>query len=175
MRIDHNRHHFTQTYPTCGERRRLPLGHQSLVPRGLKLQTKVVNVTKKRYDLHNENLLGRGVLVALTTVLKRSLVSYSSRSAQLVDFIKQLRRTQVHTELSFRCSRMRFRNSRTCARYGAMMATETTPFVLAIRVATISSARSAVVVFCQLPWADSHFAAFCLLFVSTSTTAHPDS
>src|SRR5215204_6260915 len=98
MRIDHNRHHFTQTYPTCGERRRLPLGHQSLVPRGLKLQTKVVNVTKKRYDLHNENLLGRGVLVALTTVLKRSLVSYSSRSAQLVDFIKQLRRTQVIVE-----------------------------------------------------------------------------
>jgi transposase len=52
-----------------------------LVPRGLKLQTKVVNVTKKRYDLHHENLLGRGVLVALTTVLKRSLVSYASRYA----------------------------------------------------------------------------------------------
>src|SRR5215204_6303718 len=101
MRIDHNRHHFTQTYPTCGERRRLPLGHQSLVPRGLKLQTKVVNVTKKRYDLHNENLLGRGVLVALTTVLKRSLVSYSSRSAQLVDFIKQLRQTQVLSASAF--------------------------------------------------------------------------
>jgi hypothetical protein len=66
-----------------------------LVPHGLKSQTEVVNVTEKRYDLHNENLLGYGVLVALTTVLKRFLVAYSSLCSEIADFITKLCRTQV--------------------------------------------------------------------------------
>src|ERR671915_860018 len=39
--------------------------------------------------------LVRGVVVALTTVLKRFLVAYSCRYAQSVDFVKKLCRTQV--------------------------------------------------------------------------------
>src|SRR5215510_5393145 len=65
------------------------------MPQWLKLQTEVVNVTEQRYNLHDENLLGWTVWVALTTLLKRSLVAYSLPCSQYIVFVEKLRRTQV--------------------------------------------------------------------------------
>src|SRR5215510_2965482 len=73
------------------------------MPQWLKLQTEVVNVTEQRYNLHDENLLGWTVWVALTTLLKRSLVAYSLPCSQYIVFVEKLRRTQVLWVYVFFC------------------------------------------------------------------------
>jgi hypothetical protein len=96
MEAHHERPHFPQAQPLLAPAVATPLGYQVLLPGRLKPQTEVVNVAEQRYKLHHENLLGRAVWVALTTVLKRFLVAYSLRCAQSLDFVNKLRRTQVN-------------------------------------------------------------------------------
>jgi hypothetical protein len=83
MKAHRDRHHFTQTQARLSPPLAPPLADQVLLSDRLKPQTEVVKITEQRYNLHNENLLGEAVLVALTTVLKRSLVSYPLRRTQV--------------------------------------------------------------------------------------------
>src|SRR3954466_13526451 len=76
MKADHDRHHLAQTHPRLAPSLPPPVAHQMLVPQRFKLQTEVVNVAEQGYNLHDENLLGRMVWVALITLLKRSLVAH---------------------------------------------------------------------------------------------------
>src|SRR5215470_10622644 len=74
-------HHFAQTQACLTPSLPTPIAEKLLSPQGLKPQTEVVNVTEQGYNLHDENLLGRTVWVALTTLLKRFLVAYPCRYA----------------------------------------------------------------------------------------------
>src|SRR5689334_21298191 len=87
MKTHYDCHHFAQTHARLAPPLTPPCAKQMLMPQRLKLQTEVVNVTEQRYNLHDENLLGRIVWVALATLLKRSLVAHP------------LYRTQVMMEL----------------------------------------------------------------------------
>src|SRR5690242_4888681 len=77
MRTHHARPPFAQAPACLPPPLPTPFAHQMLVPQRFKPQTEVVPVAEQGYNLHDENLLGRTVGVALTTLLKRSLVAYA--------------------------------------------------------------------------------------------------
>jgi hypothetical protein len=77
MKAHDNRHDLTQTELLLSPAEASLVADHVPLADWRKLQADVVNVAEQRYNLQHENLLGHGVLVALTIVLKRFLVAYS--------------------------------------------------------------------------------------------------